>query len=129
MVRVLERLRLQGRKPRLLRVDNGPEFTGKALDAWAHEHGVLLEFIRPGKPTDNGHIESFNGKVRDECLNQSAFVSLADARDSLERWRRDYNRERPHSALNWMTPEEYGKRYQPYNPAGNTNLSVGYLVG
>ena len=129
VVRVLERLRLQGRKPRLLRVDNGPEFTGKALDAWAHEHGVLLEFIRPGKPTDNGHIESFNGKVRDECLNQSAFVSLADARDSLERWRRDYNRERPHSALNWMTPEEYGKRYQPYNPAGNTNLSVGYLVG
>lgn len=90
VVRVLERLRLQGRKPRLLRVDNGPEFTGKALDAWAHEHGVRLEFIRPGKPTDNGHIESFNGKVRDECLNQSAFVSLADARDSLERWRRDY---------------------------------------
>ena len=129
VVRVLERLRLQGRKPRLLRVDNGPEFTGKALDAWAHEHGVSLEFIRPGKPSDNGHIESFNGKLRDECLNQTAFVSLADARDSLERWRRDYNRERPHSSLNWMTPEEYGKMHQPYSPTGNTNLSVGYLMG
>jgi putative transposase len=129
VVRVLERLRLQGRKPGLLRVDNGPEFTGKALDAWAHEHGVLLEFIRPGKPMDNGHIESFNGKVRDECLNQSAFVSLADARDSLERWRRDYNRERPHSSLNWLSPEEYEKRRQPHNPTGNTNLSLGYLEG
>ena len=70
-----------------LRVDNGPEFTGKALDARAHKHGVRLGFTRPGKPMGNGHIESFNGKIRDECLNQNDFVSLADARDSLERWR------------------------------------------
>ena len=124
VVRVLERLRLRGRKPQVLRVDNGPEFTGKALDAWAHEHGVRLEFTRPGKPMDNGHIESFNGKVRDECLNQNAFVSLADAKDSLERWRRDYNRERPHSSLGWMPPEEYRNQHQPYYPAGITNLNL-----
>ena len=129
VVRVLERLRLQGRLPRLLRTDNGPEFTGKALDAWAHQHGVHLEHTRPGKPTDNGHIESFNGKVRDECLNQNVFLSLADARDSLERWRQDYNRERPHSALNWMTPEEFQKEYELSSPTGNTNLQLGYLMG
>jgi putative transposase len=129
VVRVLERLRLLGRKPQLLRVDNGPEFTGKALDAWAHEHGVRLEFIRPGKPMDNGHIESFNGKVRDECLNQNAFLSLADARDSLERWRCDYNRERPHSSLGWMSPEEYEKMHQPHNPTGSANFSPACQMG
>ena len=129
VVRVLERLRLQGRMPQSLRVDNGPEFTGKALDAWAHEHGVRLEFTRPGKPMDNGHIESFNGKVRDECLNQNAFLSLTDARDSLERWRRDYNRERPHSSLNWMTPEEYREKNQPFYPTGITNLNLVQLTG
>ena len=129
VVRVLERLRLQGRLPGLLRTDNGPEFTGKALDAWAHCHGVRLEHIRPGKPMDNGHIESFNGKVRDECLNQNVFVSLADARDSLERWRLDYNRERPHSALNWMTPEEFQKEYERHNPTGITNSQVVYSMG
>ena len=129
VVRVLERLRMQGRKPQVLRVDNGPEFTGKALDTWAHEHGVRLEFTRPGKPMDNGHIESFNGKVRDECLNQNAFVSLADARDSLERWRWDYNRERPHSSLGWMTPEEYRNQHQPYYLSGITNLNLVSLSG
>ena len=129
VVRVLERLRLQGRVPQAIRVDNGPEFTGKALDAWAQEHGVRLEFTRPGKPMDNGHIESFNGKVRDECLNQNVFLSLADARDSIERWRQDYNRERPHSSLNWMTPEEYRKKNQPFYPAESTNLTVVSLTG
>jgi putative transposase len=122
VVRELENLRLQGRLPQSIRVDNGPEFTGKALDAWAHEHGVCLDFTRPGKPTDNGHIESFNGKVRDECLNQNVFLSLADARDSLERWRCDYNRERPHSALDWMSPEAYRQYHQPYYPTGTANL-------
>jgi putative transposase len=122
VVRVLEDLRRQGHMPQCLRLDNGPEFTGKALDAWAQEHSVRLEFTRPGKPTDNGHIESFNGRIRDECLNQHVFLSLADARDSLERWRRDYNQERPHSALNWMSPEEYRKYHQPYCPTGTTNL-------
>jgi putative transposase len=129
VVRVLDRLRLQGRKPQVLRLDNGPEFIGKALDAWAHEHGVRLEFIRPGKPMDNGHMESFNGKLRDECLNQNAFMSLADARDSIERWRQDYNRERPHSSLRWMTPEEYRNQHQSYYPTGNTNLNLVSLTG
>jgi putative transposase len=129
VVRTLETLRLQGRMPRCIRVDNGPEFTSKSLDAWAHEHNVRIEFTRPGKPTDNGHIESFNGKVRDECLNQNIFLSLAAARDSLERWRQDYNRERPHSALNWMSPEEYRKQHQPYYKAGFTNSQLVCQMG
>lgn len=83
VVRVLEALRLGGRKPSVLRMDNGPELTGKALDRWAHEHGVLLDFIRPGRPMDNGHIESFNGRLRKECLNLNVFVSLADARRTV----------------------------------------------
>ena len=129
VVRTLERLRLQGRLPQCIQVDNGPEFTGKKLDAWAHTHNVRLDFIRPGKPTDNGHIESFNGKMRDECLNQNVFLSLADARDSLERWRDDYNQSRPHSSLDWMSPEEYYEHHQSYNPTGTTNLNLGYLTG
>jgi putative transposase len=129
VVRVLEKLRLQGRLPYRLRTDNGPEFTGKALDAWAQEHDVQLEFIRPGKPMDNGHIESFNGRLRDECLNQNAFLSLADARDTLERWRRDYNLQRPHSALGWMTPEEFRESNQLCNPTANTNSQVVYSMG
>jgi putative transposase len=88
-------------------VDNGSEFYSKALDAWAYRHGVQLEFIRPGKPTDNGHIESFNGKLRDECLNVNLFFSLGDARDKLEEWRRNYNEFRPHRALGGMPPSEY----------------------
>jgi putative transposase len=129
VVRTLERLRLQGCLPQGLRLDNGPEFTGKELDAWAHTHNVRLDFIRPGKPIDNGHIESFNGKMRDECLNQNVFLSLADARDSLERWRTDYNQSRPHSSLDWMSPEEYYEHHQPFNPAGTTNLNLGYPMG
>lgn len=129
VVRVLDKLRLQGRLPRRLRTDNGPEFTGKTLDTWAQEHGVQLEFIRPGKPMDNGHIESFNGKLRDECLNQNAFLSLTDAKDIIERWRLDYNRQRPHSALNWMTPEEFREKSQSYNQTRNTNSQLVYSMG
>jgi len=124
VVCTLERLRQQGRLPHCLRLDNGPEFTGKELDAWAQAHNVRLDFIRPGKPMDNGHIESFNGKMRDECLTQNVFLSLADARDSLERWRDDYNQSRPHSSLDWMSPEEYYEHHQPYYKTGTTNLNV-----
>lgn len=126
VVRVLDKLRVQGRLPQRLRTDNGPGFTGKALDAWAREHGVQLEFTRPGKPTDNGHIESFNGKLRDECLNQNVFLSLADARDTIELWRQDYNRQRPHSSLNWMTPEEFRKKNEPFNQIRITNSQLVY---
>jgi putative transposase len=84
-----------------------PEFISKALDAWAFENGVKLHFIQPGKPTQNGHVESFNGKFRDECLNQSWFTDLADAKEQIELWRNDYNHVRPHSALGNLSPIEY----------------------
>jgi len=129
VVRVLEKLRLQGRLPQRIKVDNGPEFSGKALDAWAFEHGVQIEFTRSGKPTDNGHSESFNGKFRDECLNQNVFLSLHDARRTVEAWRQDYNHRRPHSALGWLTPEEFRAKNITCNPLGTNNLRVVYAVG
>jgi len=92
--------------PRTLRVDNWPEFILKALDRWAYENGVTLDFGRPGKPTDNAFVESFSG-LRDECLNAHWFLSLADARAKIEAWRRDYNESRPHTSLGWLTPVEY----------------------
>ena len=88
-------------------MDNGPEMTSRALDQWAYERGVRLRFIAPGKPVQNAFIESFNGRLRDECLNQHWFRSLGDARQIVEEWRLDYNRARPHSALGGLTPEEY----------------------
>ena len=94
-------------KPETIRVDNGPEFISKALDAWAFENGIALHFIRPGKPTENGHIESFNGRLRDECLNVNWFIDLADAKEKIELWRKDYNEVRPHSSLGYLTPIEY----------------------
>ena len=82
----------------------GPEFISKALDRWAYENGVTLDFSRPGKPTDNAFVESFNGRLRDECLISHWFLSLADARAKIDAWRRDYNESRPHTALGWLTP-------------------------
>ncbi|WZP00260.1 IS3 family transposase [Isosphaeraceae bacterium EP7] len=93
--------------PREPRVDNGPEFTGKMLDLWAHLNGVTLDFSRPGKPTDNAFIESFNGRVREECLNQTDFTSLEDARERVESWRVDYNEVRPHGALGNLAPRDF----------------------
>ena len=88
-------------------LDNGPEFTSKALVAWAKDSGVRLHFITPGKPTENGYIESFNGKFRGECLNLHWFLGPADARMTIEDWRTDYNRGRPHSSLGYLTPLEF----------------------
>jgi putative transposase len=93
--------------PRAIRVDNGPEFISKALDRWAYENEVTLDCSRPGKPTDNAFVESFNGRLRDECLNTHWFLSLADARGKIEAWRRDYNECRPQTSLGWMTPAEF----------------------
>ena len=93
--------------PELITIDNGPEFISKALDSWAYQRGVKLNFIRPGKPVDNSFIESFNGKFRDECLNDHWFTSLDEARRIIEDWRIDYNNERPHTSLNNLTPEEF----------------------
>jgi putative transposase len=94
-------------RPHNIRVDNGPEFISVVLDAWACENQVALHFINPGKPTQNGHIESFNGKLRDECLNTNWFTNLRDAQRRIELWRRDYNEVRPHSSLGYLTPTEY----------------------
>jgi len=110
VVRVLERLGEAHGLPEQIMLDNGPEFASKVLDAWAYAHQVHLDFIRPGKPTDNGYIESFNGKFRDECLNCHWFTSLADARSLIEAWRCDYNHARPHSALRQLTPADFAKR-------------------
>jgi len=106
VVRVVADLIKTCGKPVLIRTDNGPEFTGRALDQWAYESGVKLEFIQLGKPPQNGSIESFNGRLRDECLNQSWFLSLADAKAILGAWRLDYNQQRPHSVLGGLTPDE-----------------------
>jgi putative transposase len=110
VVRVLDELRRQGRKPEWIVTDNGPEFAGRALDQWAYENGVRLETIRPGRPMENGYIESFNGKMREECLNESWFTDLAEARQRIEAWRVDYNTRRPHSALGYQTPAEFAQR-------------------
>ena len=104
VVELLDRLARQHGKPKTLKVDNGPEFAGRMLDQWAYLNGVEIDFSRPGKPTDNGHIEAFNSRLRAECLTASWFLSLADARDRIEEWRRHYNEERPHSALGNLTP-------------------------
>jgi putative transposase len=107
VVEMLERLTTSVGKPKVLCVDNGPEFSGRVLDQWAHRNKVKLHFSRPGKPTDNAMIETFNAKVRTECLNQQWFTSLEDAKRTLEDWRREYNQERPHSALGHQTPDEF----------------------
>jgi putative transposase len=109
VVRVLERLAETHGLPETIVVDNGPEFTSRVLDEWAHRRGVVLHFIRPGRPVENCFVESFNGKSRDECLNENWFVTLADARTRIERWRLDYNHVRPHSALGQVPPAEYAR--------------------
>ena len=105
VVEVLQRLNEQRRLPRTVRVDNGPEFTSKRLDQWACLNGVELDFSRPGKPTHNALIKSFNGRFRQECLNENWFLSLEDAEEGVESWRKHYNGERPHSALANLPPQ------------------------
>jgi putative transposase len=107
VVRVLEQIVALRGKPQMIQVDNGSEFRGIDLDQWAYKNQVKLHFIQPGKPTQNGHIESFNGKLRDECLNQEWFTSLFHARCVLEAWKDDYNTVRPHSALDYKTPAQW----------------------
>lgn len=109
---VLTRLGTERGLPRTIRVDNGPEFISKALDQWAYWNKVTLDFSRPGKPTDNALIESFNGRFRAECLNESWFLSLDDARQRIESWRMDYNERRPHSSLGDLAPTEFRQQSQ-----------------
>ena len=98
--------------PQAIQVDNGPEFTSKALDEWAARNTVKLIFSRPGTPTDNPYIEAFNGRLRDECLDQHWFVSLEDARTIIEAWWVEYNSERPHTALNNQAPAVYRANWE-----------------
>jgi putative transposase len=107
VVRVLERLVAERSAPMEIVLDNGPELAGKAVDQWAYERGVRLRFIEPGKPAQNAFVESFHGRLRDECLDRHWFLGLADARRTVEAWRQDYNRARPHSALGYRSPEEF----------------------
>ncbi len=105
--------------PEAIRTDQGPEFTGKALDQWAYQHGVILKLIQAGKPTQNAYIESFNGKFRDECLNEHWIRDLSHARDLISLWRMDYNENRPHSALGYLTPSEFAATTRTARNSGN----------
>ncbi len=107
VVQVLTRISAVHGLPEQIVVDNGPEFISNALDAWAYERGIKLQFIRPGKPVDNCFMESFNGRFRDECLNENWFMSLDQARKIIENWRVDYNQSRLHSSLGDLTPAEF----------------------
>ena len=108
--RVLDRIASERGLPEVIVLDNGPEFRGRALAAWSEERGVRLEFIEPGKPAQNAFAESFNGRLRDECLNANWFTSLSDARRKIEDWRQDYNQQRPHSSLNYLPPAEFARQ-------------------
>jgi len=107
VVQVLQRLIEARGAPDMLVTDNGPEFISRIVDAWAYSHGIELHFIEPGKPNQNAYVESFNGRLRDECLNEHWFISLGHARQTIETWRLDYNAVRPHSALGDISPEEF----------------------
>jgi len=127
VIRVLDKLVWQYGLPEALRVDNGPEFISTAMDRWAFQHGVKLDFIQPGKPTQNAHVESFNGHFRDECLAQAHYPTLARARVEIELWRVDYNCQRPHSSLRYETPKTFGDRVRSQVPpsAGATAVLIG----
>jgi putative transposase len=129
VVRVLESLATTRGLPKAIVCDNGPEFRGEVLDQWAERRGVALQFIQPGKPIQNAFAESFNGRFRDECLNENWFLSLVDARRTIEAWRMDYNVARPHSGLAGRTPDEFAKAQlttatSPQPPTGLTRVLV-----
>ena len=110
LTRILDGICAQRGTPAVIRTDNGPEFTGKAMLNWAHRRGIALRLIEPGKPNQNAYVESFNGRFRDECLNEHWFMSLAHARALIEAWRREYNDERPKRSLGGLTPSQYAKQ-------------------
>jgi putative transposase len=122
VIRVLQRLLIERGVPESLRSDNGPEFTSRRMIGWAEERKLTLIHIQPGKPMQNGHVESFHGRLRDECLNAHWFRTLNDVRTTLENWRQEYNRERPHSGLNYQTPEEFRLRLAGGNDGGTAAL-------
>ncbi len=112
VTRILDKLLASRGQPKSIVVDNGTEFTSIAFDQWAHRHGIEIRYIRPGKPVENAYAESFNGRFRDECLNQEWFASLTDAREAIARWRTDYNTVRPHSSIGNIAPAEFALNYE-----------------
>jgi putative transposase len=113
---VLDRLATTRTLPKFITVDNGTEFISKEMDSWAYHRGVQLDFIRPGRPVENAHIESFNGRLRDECLNAELFLTLEDARQKLAEWKSDYNKDRPHSSLGGRSPLEFAAEWSSTSP-------------
>lgn len=110
VTRILDRLVAERGLPQVLRTDNALEFCGRAMVTWAHHRGLTLRLTAPGKPTQNAYVESFNGRFREECLNEHWFTNLAHAQVVIETWRREYNEERPKRALGGLTPAAYAKR-------------------
>lgn len=124
VVRALDQAIEERGRPARITVDNGPEFRSRTLDAWAYGKGIDLCFIQPGKPTENAFVESFNGRVREECLNQHCFRDLEEARAILEDWREDYNTVRPHGSLNNRTPREYAALLGEGYPSPSTGQAA-----
>lgn len=112
LTRILDGVCSRRGRPAVIRTDNGPEFIGKAILNWAYRNNVSLKLIEPGKPNQNAYVESFNGRLRDECLNEHWFIDMVHARSVIERWRLEYNTERPHSALGYLTPAQYAAANQ-----------------
>ena len=125
LTRMMDEVCSRRRRPAVIRTDNGTEFTGKAMLNWAYRNGVSLRLIEPGKPNQNAYVESFNGRLRDECLNEHWFTSLPHARLEIERWRREYNEERPKQGLGGLTPTQYAKHLagKAITLAGNSNTA------
>lgn len=130
VTRILNEIAKAQELPEIIIIDNGPEFISNALDAWAYQRGVKLTFIRPGKPVENAYIESFNGRLRDECLNENWFLTLEHARRITEEWRIDYNNARPHSSLGNLTPEEFIRQkvenFSTGMPVEAESINAGY---
>jgi len=126
---VIERLVKERGAPDRIQCDNGSEFISRALDKWAYESGVTMDFSRPGKPMDNAMIESFNGTFRDECLNVNWFLSMDDAREKIEKWRKDYNEFRPHSSLRDLTPRQFVDKFSTRIKGQKTSLLAGPVFG
>jgi putative transposase len=123
VTRVLDQAAQFRSLPKVIRTDQGPEFTGRALDQWAYERRIELRLIQAGKPTQNAYVESFNGKFRDECLNEHWFRTLAEARTIVATWRMDYNQARPHSALGYRTPAEFAAVWRDQHAGLGRQLS------
>jgi putative transposase len=141
VTRVLSQVLAERARPASLRLDNGPEFTSRHFLAWGMERGIALDYIEPGKPVQNAKVESFHGRLRQECLNASWFVNLWDAREKISAWRREYNQVRPHSSLGYRTPEEFAREVATHgcgkdarrggleNPAEGAGFSLSHSLG